>query len=108
MPAHTTLFIRREKYLEVGYYKTDYTICADFDFICRAFVKNRLSYRYVPKIITHMQTGGLSSAGFMNTLTLNKEILRACRENDIDGNWIKLGSKYPLKLLEFLPWIFNK
>ena len=94
-----------EKYLEVMTINR-YAICADL--IIRDFVKNQLSYKYIPKIITHMQTGGLSAANFMNTLTLNKEILRACRENDIDSNWIKLGSKYPLKLLEFLPWIFNK
>lgn len=102
MPAHTTLFIRRENYLRIGEYKLDYTIAADFDFVCRAFVLNQIRYSYIPKVLVKMQTGGLSSAGFRNTLNLNKEVMRACRENGIHTNWLKLLSKYPLKALEYM------
>jgi len=102
MPAHTTLFIRRENYLRIGEYKLDYTIAADFDFVCRAFVLNQIRYSYIPKVLVKMQTGGLSSAGLRNTLKLNKEVMRACRENGIHTNWLKLLSKYPLKALEYM------
>lgn len=102
MPAHTALFIRRACYLKIGGYKLDYAIAADFDFACRAFSLNRITYSYIPKVIVKMQIGGLSSAGWKSTLTLNKEVMRACRENKIHTNWVKLLSKYPLKALEFM------
>ncbi len=102
MPAHTTLFIRRENYLRIGEYKLDYTIAADFDFVCRAFNLNQIRYSYIPKVLVKMQTGGLSSAGWRNTFNLNKEVMRACRENGIHTNWLKLLSKYPLKALEYM------
>lgn len=102
MPAHTTLFIRRENHQRIGEYKIDYAIAADFDFVCRAFVSNQITYSYIPKVLVKMQTGGLSSAGWNNTIKLNKEVMRACRENNIHTNWLKLLSKYPLKALEFM------
>jgi glycosyltransferase involved in cell wall biosynthesis len=101
MPAHTTLFLRRVSYLEIGEYSLDYTIAADFDFVCRAFHLNRITYTYIPKVLVKMQIGGLSSASLRNTLTLNKEVMRACKKNNIHTNWIKLLSKYPIKILEF-------
>lgn len=102
MPAHTTLFIRHESYLKIGEYKLDYTIAADFDFVCRAFAVNSIRYSYIPKVLVKMQTGGLSSAGWRNTFILNKEVMRACRENGIYTNWLRLLSKYPLKVLEYM------
>jgi hypothetical protein len=48
-----------------------------------------------------MLTGGISTAGWRNTLLLNREVLRACRENTIRTNMLKILSKYPAKLLEY-------
>lgn len=100
MPAHTTLFLRRDVYRKFGGFKLDYRIAADFDFVCRIFRDEQLRARYIPKVLVHMQTGGLSTGGWRSTLTLNREVMRACRENHIRTNWFKLLSKYPLKVLE--------
>jgi glycosyltransferase involved in cell wall biosynthesis len=102
MPAHPALFLRREVYCRVGKFRTDYKIAGDFEFIIRAFSRTRLRYRHVPEILVNMQTGGASTAGFRATLLLNREVLRACHENGIATNMIKILSKYPFKLLEFL------
>lgn len=101
MPAHTTLFLRREAYLIIGEYKLKYVIAADFDFVCRAFAVKHIRYSYIPSVLVRMQTGGLSTSGLKSTLILNKEVMRSCRENKINTNWLKLLSKYPLKILEF-------
>jgi len=101
MPAHTTLFLRRETYLNVGEYKIEYKIAADFDYVCRVFISKNFRYSYIPQVLVRMQTGGLSTSGWKSTLTLNKEVMRSCRENKINTNWLKLLSKYPLKLLEY-------
>tara|TARA_R100000365_G_C2748294_1_gene79431 strand:+ start:4025 stop:4774 length:750 start_codon:yes stop_codon:yes gene_type:complete len=101
MPAHTTLFLRRSVFDRFGHYKTNYRIAADFEFIARIFKDGALKAHYVPEIWVHMQTGGASTAGFSSTLTIARESLRACRENGISSNYLKILSKYPFKLLEY-------
>ena len=102
MPAHTTLFLRKKIYLEYGNFKVDYKIAADFDFICRIFRDGHLQVRYIPKVLMHMQSGGLSNSSWRNTILLNLEVMRACRENRIQTNWLKLSLRYLKKLTEFI------
>lgn len=102
MPAHPALFLRREVYEKVGPFRTDYRIAGDFEFIARAFGKNTLRYRHLPEVLVRMRIGGVSTSGWRNTLMLNREVLRACRENGIPTNMLKILAKYPAKLLEFV------
>lgn len=101
MPAHPALFVRREVFQRVGGFRTDYRIAGDFEFVARAFGKNSLRYRHLPEVLVRMLTGGISTGGWRNTLLLNREVLRACRENEIRTNMLKILSKYPAKLLEY-------
>jgi glycosyltransferase involved in cell wall biosynthesis len=100
MPAHTTLFLRRDVYRRFGEFKLDYRIAADFDFVCRIFRTGELRAQYIPKVLVHMQTGGISTGGWRSTLTLNREVMRACRDNHIQTNWFKLALKYFSKVPE--------
>jgi glycosyltransferase involved in cell wall biosynthesis len=102
MPAHPALFLHRRVYESTGLFRTDYRIAGDFEFVARAFHANALRYRYLPEVLVHMRTGGISTGGWRNTLLLNREVLRACRENGIRSNALMMLSKYPLKLLEFI------
>ena len=101
MPAHPTLFLRRRVFDEFGCFRENYKIAGDFELIARIFKSNTLVYRYVPQVLVRMRIGGVSTGGWRNTIRLNKEVLRACRENGISSNWMKLLSKYPAKLFEF-------
>jgi glycosyltransferase involved in cell wall biosynthesis len=100
MPAHPALFLRREIFQRVGHFRTDYHIAGDFEFIARAFWRQSLRYRHLPEVLVRMRTGGISTGGWRNTLILNREVLRACRENGIPTNMLKILAKYPTKLLE--------
>lgn len=102
MPAHPTLFLRRQVYERFGLFRTDYRIAGDFELVARVFHGDTLKYRYVPEVMVRMRTGGNSTSGWRNTLLLNREMLRACRENGIETNVLKILSKYPHKLLEFV------
>jgi glycosyltransferase involved in cell wall biosynthesis len=102
MPAHPALFVRRDVFDRVGPFATDYRIAGDYEWIARAFYRGNLRYRHLPRVVVHMRTGGISTAGWRNTLLLNREVLRACRRNGIATNWLKILSKYPAKLLEFV------
>lgn len=101
MPAHPTLFLHRRVFERFGAFRTDYRIAGDFELIARIFHANALKYRYLPEVLVRMRTGGISTGGWRNTLLLNREVLRACRENGIYTNPLMILSKYPAKLLEF-------
>ena len=102
MPAHPSLFLRRRLFQEHGAFRTDYTIAGDFEFVARIFSQPNLRHEYLPEILVKMRLGGISTKGWRSTLTLNREVLRACRQNGIPSNYLKILSKYPAKLLEFL------
>ena len=100
MPAHPTFFVKKKKYEQYGLYKTDYRISADYELVARFLVKNRISYSYIPRVLVKMRTGGASTRNLKSNWILNKEILRACAENGVKTNIIKVLSKYPTKILQ--------
>lgn len=102
MPAHPGLFVRKSIYDRFGNYRTDYMIASDYEFVARIFRDDTLRHQHMARVVVRMRHGGVSTQGWRNSLVLNSEVLRACRENNIHSNWFKLLSKYPAKALEFL------
>lgn len=101
VPAHPASFIRRSVYDRFGPFRTDLPIAGDFEFIARSFGRGELVYAHIPEILAHMQVGGASTASIKSRLAMNREILRACRDNNIPTNIFKIASKYPMKVLEY-------
>lgn len=101
MPAHPALFVRRALFERYGVFRTDYRIAGDFEFITRVFKHPELRHRHLPESLVRMQLGGISTSGWRATLQLNREMMRACRENAIPTNWVKILLRYPVKALEF-------
>lgn len=99
MPAHPTFFVKREVYDKYGTFKLDYKIAADYEILVRFLQKYKISYTYLNQVIIKMRLGGISTSGVKSNYILNKEIIRACRENGISTSWVKVLSKYPKKML---------
>jgi len=102
MPAHPTFFVKREAYIKYGLFKTDYKIAADYELLVRFLYNYRLKYYYLNKNIIKMRLGGASTSGIKSNWILNREIIRACAENGIKTNMLKVLTKYPKKLLGLL------
>lgn len=100
MPAHPGLFLRKLVIDRVGYFKDDYEIAGDYEYVVRAFYNQNLKYKHLSEIVVNMQLGGASTSGWRAKLQLNREVVRACRENGIKTNLLKVLSKYPMKFLE--------
>ena len=100
MPAHPTLYVKRALYERYGLMKTDYEIAADFEFIARVFQSGSVAAEYLDRVLVVMQTGGKSTRGLKSTIAINREIRRACRENNISTNYFMIYSKYVEKLFE--------
>ncbi len=104
MPAHPTFFTRKKFYDQFGLFKTDYRIAADYELLIRFLYVQRLRYKYLPLTMVKMRKGGVSSNGIKSNIILNNEIIRACRENGISTNQLKVYAKYFRKLFELRLW----
>jgi glycosyltransferase involved in cell wall biosynthesis len=102
MPAHPSLFLRREVYERVGEYGTRFRIAGDFELCLRVFYKASTPYRYLNEAIVRMPAGGLSNRGWRRKLTITREMAEACAINEVGTSYAKLCLRFPLKLLEML------
>jgi hypothetical protein len=102
MPPHPTFYCRREKFEELGFYKLDYKIAADYELLIRFLWQGALKTRYINDALIDMRLGGLSTNGISSTITLNREIVRANRENGVYTNMLMLCPKYLFKVWEFV------
>jgi glycosyltransferase involved in cell wall biosynthesis len=100
MPAHPSFYAKRGLFKKLGYYKTDYKIAADYELLIRFLNINNIRYKYLEMPFVSMRTGGVSTKSLYSNWLLNKEIVRACRENGIYTNFLFVYSKYFLKLSE--------
>ena len=81
MPAHPSVYVRREVFERFGYYKLGYKISADFEWMTRVFCRGEIKALYLPRCMVAMRLGGASTAGLKAMLKLNQENVRANREN---------------------------
>jgi glycosyltransferase involved in cell wall biosynthesis len=102
IPAHPTLFLKKFIYERFGTFNTSYRISGDFEFMARVFKGKEIKYRYIPEVLVKMGIGGISTRGLKSTILLNQEMLRACKENNINTNLFKLLSRYKGKLFEYI------
>lgn len=102
MPAHPTFYVRRRCYEQFGVYRTDYQIAADYELLVRFIHRHRISYAYLPMTMVYMRTGGVSNRTIASRYVLNREIVRACRENGLTTNMARLSLKYLFKVFEYV------
>jgi glycosyltransferase involved in cell wall biosynthesis len=98
MPPHPSVYFRRTCFQELGLYKNDYQIAADYELLIRFLKVNRLKTRYLNFCVVTMRTGGDSTRNLKSNWILNKEIVRGCRENGIYTNMAILTFKYVFKV----------
>jgi glycosyltransferase involved in cell wall biosynthesis len=102
MPPHPSFYCKRELFSTLGYYRSDFQIAADYELLIRFINKNRIKYTYLPLLMVLMNTGGKSTNGIKSNIVINKEIKYACELNGLNTNYLKLYSKYFIKIFEYL------
>jgi glycosyltransferase involved in cell wall biosynthesis len=101
MPAHPSFYVKRELFGKLGYYKTDYKIAADYELLIRFLYVNNVKYKYLEMPFVSMRTGGVSNKTILSNFTLNREIVKACKANGIQTNYLYIYSKYFSKIFEY-------
>lgn len=102
MPAHPTFFTYKKCYDKIGLYRTDYKIAADFELMVRFLKIHKISFYHLDKVLVKMRKGGISNKNFKSNWLLNKEVLKACQENNISTNIFKVWLKYFVKFFQLL------
>lgn len=85
MPAHPTLFLRKEVYEKHGGFDLQYKIAADYDFMVRILKDTELNFVYLPEVITKMRVGGASNRSLKNIILKTQEDYRIIRKHNIGG-----------------------
>jgi len=98
MPPHPAVFVRKSAYDRVGYYKTDYKIAADFDFLLRLLLLDGAKYIVTGRHWVSMLTGGASTSGWRSNLVITREMHRSLRENGFFSSVLVLLLRLPIKL----------
>lgn len=102
MPAHPSFFTYRCNFEKFGFYKTDYRISSDFELLLRFINIHHLKTKYLDLDFMKMRIGGVSTANFKSRVILNKEIVRACKDNGIWTCMPLLFLKYFIKVFELV------
>lgn len=83
MPGHPTLYLKKSVYDKYGFYKTDYRISADYEFMIRILKDGKVKLSYIPEVLIKMSHGGTSTNSLSAYVESFKEGHRALKENGI-------------------------
>lgn len=100
MPPHPATFIKKKIYDRLGLYKTNFKIAADYELFVRFLLVEKLSFKHIEQVLIRMRSGGASTSGIESSLILNREIIEACKTNNVYTNMLFLLFKIPFKLFE--------
>ena len=99
-PPHPGFFITKNAFEKVGYYRTQYKISGDFDWLLRAILLNKIKVKYTDYVSVFMLDGGLSSSGWKSKVRMNNENLKILKSHGIYSNKIFIYLKYFLKIFQ--------
>lgn len=98
MLPHPTLFLRSKVYREIGFFREEFRISGDYDYLIRVF-KNGTPLFFIPKILIYMRWGGISTGSFKSIIQKAREDIEVLKINGYSfPHWILL-----LKILRKLP-----
>lgn len=116
MPAHPSFYCRKSVYenfrlnvssidgwkgeTDCAYFNTTYKIAADFECLLRMLYCGKIRTVYIWKDFVTMRHGGASSSGSAAHKQINRDHLRALKENGIYSNIAILSLRYIYKIGE--------
>ena len=118
MPAHPSFYCRKSVYerfkldasaiegwkgeTDCAYFNTTYKIAADFECLLRMIYCGRIRTEYIWKDFVTMRHGGASSSGAAAHKQINRDHLRALKENKVYSNIVLLCLRYIYKIAELV------
>ena len=88
-PPHPTFFVKKQVYDQFGGFDLTYNWANDIELMLRFLEKNKLCGGYLPKVLVHMQAGGVSNNSIGNIIKQNYYIHLAFKKNKINFSIFK-------------------
>ena len=83
MPPHPAFFVRRSNYEKYGTFRPELGTAADYELMLRFLLKYQLKVDYIPEVLVHMRTGGVSNRSLLNRIRANRMDRLAWKVNNI-------------------------
>lgn len=104
IPLHTTIFVKRNVFEELGYYSLEYSVASDYDISLRWFFSDNLKKVFLNRILVKMRLGGKSTS-----LALQKK--KSQEDLEIINNYHLMGAitlifKIVRKIPQYLKPVF--
>ncbi len=102
MPPHPTFFVKKEVYEKFGLFDTRLRSAADYELLLRFMYINKIAISYLPRVLVHMRSGGMSNRSFKNRIKAHLEDYRAWSFNGIRPKWYTVVLKPIRKVFQYL------
>ncbi|MCG2462877.1 glycosyltransferase [Flavobacteriaceae bacterium F89] len=101
MPAHPTLFLKKEVYDKHGVFNLEFKIAADYDMMLRIFKDDTLKFAYLPQVVTKMRLGGVSNGSLKSIIRKTREDYKAMKYNQLSNPLYTICAKNLSKIPQF-------
>jgi hypothetical protein len=105
---HFASFVRKQVFLDYGYFSDQFKIAADYDLFLRFLEKNNATSAYVAEVFLKAFVGGQSNKSIKNIINGNLECYRAWGKNNLSMNPARVFLLKPFrKFMQYLVASFN-
>lgn len=101
MPAHPTLYLKKELFDRYGEYSLNYGTAADYELMLRFLYKHRVSTVHLPVLMVNMRSGGMSNQDMKHRYHALLNDYRALKHNGIPFPLLALILKKLRKIRQF-------
>jgi glycosyltransferase involved in cell wall biosynthesis len=101
MPPHPTVYVRKELFLKLGNYSSNYGASSDYELILRFFYKHRINAVFVDKLFVKMRLGGVSNRTVKQRLKAIAQDYNALLRHNIPYPLIAVIGKKVRKIEQF-------
>ncbi len=102
MPAHPTLYLKRELFEQFGDYSLNYGSAADYELMLRFLYQHKITTSYLPILMVNMRNGGMSNQSMKHRYSAFLNDYAALKSNRIPFPLLALALKKVRKIKQFL------
>ncbi len=101
-PPHPAFFVTKKVYEKYGYFRTDMSLAADFEFMLRVLEKETLKFEYLNEVVVNMSFGGATTGSIRNIVNGNRQCVRAFNVNGFRPPHFYSILRYLPKIKQFI------
>lgn len=102
MPPHPTFFVKRGVYEQYGSFNTGLKSAADYELILRFLYVNKVKAEYLPRVLVHMRSGGVSNRSLSHRIKAHLEDYKAWQINGGSPHWYTMVLKPLRKVFQYM------